>query len=65
MRNVSGYMTDDGKFYEDKKQAEAHEKMLAMGKHIDEFVRVRWDSKMMPADLIRAWEKYKAEAVNK
>lgn len=61
MRNVSGYMTDDGKFFEDKKAAEAHEKLLSIGKYIDEFVRVRYDERMKINDTLRAWEKYKAE----
>jgi len=61
MRNVSGYVTDDGKFFEDKKQAEQHEKLLSVGKYIDEFVRVRWNSKDSMNDVLRDWEKYKTE----
>ena len=40
MRNVSGYLTDDGKFFADKKEAEAHERMTSMNKHIDNFVEM-------------------------
>lgn len=61
MRNVSGYITDDGEFFEDKKKAEAHEKLLSIGKYIDEFVRVRYEQKASINDTLRAWEKYKAE----
>jgi len=61
MRNVSGYVTDDGKFFEDKKQAEAHEKLLSIGKYIDEFVRVRYEQKMPINETLRMWEKYKTE----
>ena len=61
MRNVSGYVTDDGKFFEDKKQAEAHEKLLSVGKYIDEFVRVRYEQKAPIGETLRAWEKYKTE----
>lgn len=61
MRNVSGYVTDDGKFFEDKKQAEQHEKLLSVGKYIDEFVRVQYDPKTPINDALRQWEKYKAE----
>jgi|GEM_PF-4481360 len=32
MRNVSGYVTDDVKFFENKKLAEQHEKLLSVGK---------------------------------
>lgn len=62
MRNVSGYVTDDGKFFEDKKQAEAHERLLSVGKYIDEFVRMRYDQKTPINETLRQWEKYKAEA---
>ena len=30
MRNVSGYLTDDGRFFQDKKEAEAHERLLGV-----------------------------------
>mgnify|MGYP003339963068 CR=1 FL=1 len=63
MRNVSGYITDDGKFFEDKKAAEQHEKLLSVGKYIDEFVRVRYEQKLPIGETIRAWEKYKTEIV--
>ena len=65
VRNVSGYMTDDGKFFEDKKAAEQHEKLLSVGKHIDEFVRVRYDERAKINDTLRAWERYKVEVLNK
>lgn len=61
MRNVSGFITDDGKFFEEKKAAEQHEKLLSVGKYIDEFVRVRYEQKLPIGETIRAWEKYKAE----
>lgn len=61
MRNVSGYITDDGKFFEDKKQAEQHEKLLSVNKYIDEFARVRYDTRMSITDALKAWEKYKLE----
>lgn len=63
MRNVSGYMTDDNKFFEDKKAAEQHEKLLSIGKYIDEFIRVRYDSKTPINETLKAWERYKAEAI--
>lgn len=61
MRNVSGYVTDDGRFFEDKKQAEQHEKLLSIGKYIDDFVRVRYENKWTTQQTLQAWEKYKLE----
>lgn len=65
MRNVSGYLTDDGKFFQDKKEAETHEKFLSMNKFIDEFIRVRYEQKWPIKDTLQAWEKYRQEAINK
>jgi hypothetical protein len=63
MRNVSGYITDDGEFFEDKKKAEAHEKLLSIGKYMDEFIRVRYEQKLPIKDTLQAWERYKTEIV--
>lgn len=61
MRNVSGYLTDDGRFFQDKKEAEAHEKLLGVNRLIEEFVRDNW-VKLDPIDkTLQAWEKYKAD----
>ena len=61
MRNVSGYLTDDGRFFQDKKEAEAHEKFLGVNRLIEEFVREKW-VKLDPIDkVLQAWEKYKSE----
>lgn len=61
MRNVSGYLTDDGRFFQDKKEAEAHEKLLGVNRLIDEFIREKW-VKLDPIDkVLQAWEKYKAD----
>ena len=61
MRNVSGYLTDDGKFFQDKKEAENHEKLINMTKHITAFVAHQPDGVPENIDLIKAWEKYRAE----
>ena len=61
MRNVSGYLTDDGRFFQGKKEAEAHEKLLGVNRLIEEFVRDNW-VKLDPIDkTLQAWEKYKAD----
>ena len=61
MRNVSGYLTDDGRFFQDKKEAEAHEKLLGVNRLIEEFIRDNW-VKLDPIDkTLQAWEKYKAD----
>ncbi len=61
MRNVSGYLTDDGRFFQDKKEAEAHEKLLGVNRLIEKFVRDNW-VKVDPIDkVLQAWEKYKAD----
>ncbi|NCX56367.1 MAG: hypothetical protein EBW87_04110 [Burkholderiaceae bacterium] len=61
MRNVSGYITDDGEFFEDKKKAEQHEKLLSIGKYMDEFIRVRYEQKLPIKETLQSWEKYKTE----
>ena len=61
MRNVSGYLTDDGKFFTDKKEAEAHERMTSMNKHIDGFVNINYPSDSKLINILQAWEKYRAE----
>ena len=38
MRNVSGYLTDDGRFFQDKKEAEAHERLALTTQRINKFV---------------------------
>lgn len=63
MRNVSGYITDDGQFFEDKKKAETHEKLLSVGKYMDEFIRVRYEQKLPIKETLQAWERYKTEIV--
>lgn len=63
MRNVSGYVTDDGEFFEDKKKAEQHEKLLSIGKYMDEFIRVRYESKWTIKEALQYWEKYKSESI--
>lgn len=63
MRNVSGYLTDDGRFFQDKKEAEAHEKFLGVNKLIAEFVRDGNFKGAAVDDIIRDWESYKASAL--
>lgn len=65
MRNVSGYLTDDGKFFQEKKEAEAHERFMSINKYIDEFVRIQYEEKKPIGETLRAWEKYKAEVINR
>jgi dsDNA-binding SOS-regulon protein len=60
---VSGYLTDDGRFFQDKKEAEAHEKFLSVNNLIDEFVRDKYDKKDTIENTLRAWERYKQEAM--
>jgi uncharacterized protein YutD len=60
MRNVSGYLTDDGRFFQDKKEAEAHERMNAMNKYIEDFCNINsLDVKF--EETLRDWENYKKE----
>lgn len=61
MRNVSGYLTDDGTFFQDKKEAEAHERLLGVNKLIEEFVSRKWIKGESIYDSLQAWERYKAE----
>lgn len=63
MRNVSGYLTDDGRFFQDKKEAEAHERFLSVNNLIEEFVRDKYDKADSIQDTLRAWEKYKQDAM--
>ena len=43
MRNVSGYLTDDGKFFQDKKEAENHERMAMTTMRINKFVETYYE----------------------
>ncbi|CAB5219919.1 hypothetical protein UFOVP232_4 [uncultured Caudovirales phage] len=61
MKNVSGYLTDDGTFFQEKKAAEAHEKLLGIRKLIEEFVRDKYEKTHQIADTLQSWEKYKME----
>lgn len=61
MRNVSGYLTDDGKFFTDKKEAEAHERLASMTKHINNFVLALHGGSAEMVIAIQDWEKYRAE----
>lgn len=62
MRNVSGYLTDDGKFFQDKKEAEAHERSLGVVKLIEAFLRENLNLKTTPMDsVLQQWERYKTE----
>jgi dsDNA-binding SOS-regulon protein len=63
MRNVSGYLTDDGRFFQDKKEAEAHERFLSVNNLIDEFVRDKYIKADPIQDTLRAWEKYKQDSM--
>ncbi len=61
MRNVSGYLTDDGRFFQDKKEAEAHERLLGVNKLIEQFVQMKWSKGDSIDESLQAWERYKAE----
>ena len=61
MRNVSGYLTDDGRFFTDKKEAEAHERLISMAKHIEAFVDLNHAGSQDMVKAILNWEKYRAE----
>ena len=65
MRNVSGYLTDDGKFFQDKKEAEAHERMANMTKRIQAFVNTYYNSDSKTVDVLSHWESYKLENQDK
>ena len=61
MRNVSGYLTDDGRFFQDKKEAEAHERMAITTMRINKFVETYYDGNIKTADALMHWEQYRAE----
>ena len=61
MRNVSGYLTDDERFFQDKKEAEAHERLLGVNKLIEQFVAMKWSKGDNIEDSLQAWERYKTE----
>ena len=61
MRNVSGYLTDDGKFFQDKKEAEAHERMAMTTQKINKFVETHYDNNIKIADALTHWENYRLE----
>jgi hypothetical protein len=61
MRNVSGYLTDDGRFFQDKKEAEAHERMAMTTQRINKFVEAYYDGSVQLADALLHWEKYRME----
>jgi dsDNA-binding SOS-regulon protein len=61
MRNVSGYLTDDGKFFQDKKEAEAHEKLLGVNKLIEDFLRENSFKNTAMDSVLQQWERYKTE----
>lgn len=64
MRNVSGYLTEDGKFFQEKKEAEAHEKLLGINKMIESFVFQHLDLKTKPTEeVLQLWERYKMGAM--
>lgn len=61
MRNVSGYLTEDGKFFQEKKEAEAHEKLLGVNRMIESFVHVKYEKTDDIVKTLQSWEKYKLE----
>jgi type II secretory pathway component PulJ len=61
MRNVSGYLTEDGKFFTDKKEAEAHERLAVMDKHIRQFVEMHYKGASSVVEYLRHWEQYRSE----
>jgi dsDNA-binding SOS-regulon protein len=62
MRNVSGYLTDDGKFFQDKKEAEAHERMTMTAQKINKFVEIYYaDNYVKVAEALTHWENYRLE----
>lgn len=63
MRSVSGYLADDGRFFTDKKEAEAYERLLAMDSYIADFLRTRYDKRSSIEDTLRDWERFKHEAI--
>jgi hypothetical protein len=65
MRNVSGYLTDDGKFFQDKKEAEAHERTNAMNQHIENFIRINHsgNNEGVFGEMLRKWEAYRKDVL--
>ena len=61
MKNVSGYLTEDGKFFQEKKEAETHEKLLGINKMIESFVRDKYTRTHAIEETLQAWERYKME----
>jgi dsDNA-binding SOS-regulon protein len=62
MRNVSGYLTDDGRFFQDKKEAEAHERMAMITQRINKFVETHYaDNYVKIAEALTHWENYRLE----
>jgi hypothetical protein len=62
MRNVSGYLTDDGRFFQDKKEAEAHERMAMTTQKINKFVEIYYaDNYVKVAEALTHWENYRLE----
>ena len=61
MRNVSGYLTEDGRFFQEKKEAEAHEKLLGVSKMIDSFVNIQYVKTNDIRETLQSWERYKLE----
>ena len=62
MKNVSGYLTDDGRFFQDKKEAEAHERLAMTTQRINKFVETYYDGSSQVVDALQHWERYKTEA---
>ena len=65
MRNVSGYLTDDGRFFQDKKEAEAHERMAMTTQRINKFVELHYKSDQKIVDVLSHWENYRLENQDK
>ena len=65
MRNVSGYLTDDGKFFSDKKEAEAHERMMSTTKRINDFVHIHYKGDAKLLNVLLDWESYRLENQDK
>ena len=61
MRNVSGYLTEDGKFFTDKKEAEAHERMANTNKRIQAFVDESYEGDPDIGFALQKWEIYRLE----
>jgi dsDNA-binding SOS-regulon protein len=58
---VSGYLTEDGRFFQEKKEAEAHEKLLGVNKMIDSFVHIKYVKTDDIVETLQSWERYKME----